>query len=223
MALTRSDIGTAAREYLEEIDAGVTVTGTIMVNAINRAQRELNRDTEYNRHERQIALATSTREYTLAGTHTKIYRATLGGTRIKLDPTSVARLDTENPGWEGGTAGTPSQYYTNGAYFGLVPKPHGTAASGTVYYNALVTPANLSATGSSPTWCPDEYHDTIAKRVAVDLAGGFLATTDGATTRAGWLYDQYLREVQEMKRLAVRRSQEYTGGFRPTGYSTFRR
>jgi hypothetical protein len=223
MALTRADIATATRQYLDEVNAGVTVTGTIMTNAINRSQRRLNRETEYNRVDVQIALATGTREYTLTGTTTKIYRARLGGTRIRLDPTSVARLDNEEPGWENGTAGTPSRYYTNGKYFGVHPKPHSVAAAGTVYLNVLQTPANLSAAGSSPSWCPDEYHDTIAKLTAVDLAGGFLATTDAAPNRAGWLYDEYQREVQEMKRLATRRSAEYTGGFRPTGYANFRR
>ena len=217
---TRAEIATAAREYLDEINAGVTVTGTIMTNAINRSQRELNRITEYNRLERTITTTTSTREYTMTGTHTKIYRVRYGPTYKKLDPTSVARLDNENPGWEGGTAGTPSGYYAHGPKFGLQPKPD---ATGTVYYNTLVTPANLSASGSSPSWCPNEYHDTLAKGVAIDLAGGQLATTDSSQNRAGWLYSQYMRDAQEMKRLAVRRSAEYTGGFKPTGYERFRR
>lgn len=222
---TRAQIATAAREYLEEIDSGITVTGTIMANAINRAQRELNRETEYNRHSRALAITTGTREYTISSTHTKLYRVCLGtgSSRIRLDPTSTARLDSDEPGWDAATAGTPSYYYADGKYLGLHPKPHEAAAAGTVYYKALVTPPDLSAAGSSPSWCPDEYHDTIAKRTAVDLAGGFLATTDGSPNRGAWLYDQYLADVREMKRLAVRRSQEYTGGFRPTGYGSFRR
>jgi len=224
MALTRADIATAARRYLDEVNAGVTVTGAHMTDAINRAMRELNRVTEYNRVGVQVALATSTREYTMTGTTTKIYRVRLGtgSSRVKLDPTSIARLDDEEPGWEAATAGTPSRYYTNGKYIGFVPKPHSTAASGTVYMNVLQTPSSLSSATATPSWCPDEYHDTIAKRTALDLAGGMLASTDFAGSRAGWLYDQYLRDAQEMKRLAVRRSQEYVGSFKPTGYSTFR-
>lgn len=223
MPLSRGDIGTAIRHYMEEQGSTAYVTGTVIKNAIDRTQRRLNRETEYNRADVTIALQTSVREYTISGTTTKIYRVRLGTAKTKLDPTSIAKLDKDSEGWENATAGTPTEYYCEGPVIGFVPKPHSTAAATVAYANCLRTPGNLTNATTVPTWCPGEFHDTIAKGGAIDLLGGFLATTEGAQVRTSWLYNEYLRDVQEMKQLATGRSQEYTGGFKPTGYASFRR
>jgi len=92
-----------------------------------------------------------------------------------------------------------------------------------VYIRCLKDPDDLANGTSQPTWCPRRYHETIAKAAAIDIAGGFDAEGGGNETRLQKLYQEYLREVADMRRLAAHRSTEYTPRVKPSGYSTYRR
>ena len=220
----RSDIATAARDYLHEVDT-IDVTPTVMARAINRSQLKLNADTGYNRADVTIAMQTGVWEYNIPTTALDVYsvRIGVGANRQKLDPTSKSMLDREYGDWESATAGTPTQYYLDGGKIGVHPKPHGVAAGTTLWAWSVKNPSSLSATGSVPTWLPIRYHDTIAKGAAIDIAGGFSATSEGSNSRIAKLYSEYLGEVREIRKLANARSKETTPTLSVRGYGTYRR
>jgi hypothetical protein len=219
--MQRAEIGTAVRNYISELGVGL-VTGTIVTNAINRSMRRINQDARINRGDLTKSLQTGVREYALGGTIMDVYQVRLGtgSSRIRLKPTSRAALDRDSGNWEAGTHGTPSQYYLDGMYLGVHPKPGGTA---TAYIRCLQNPANLSNATSAPSWLPVFFHDTIAKGAAVDLANGFLGDTEKSTNRLSMLYQEYIKEVMELRRLATNRSREYQARITPKGYETFGR
>lgn len=121
---SRSDIATAARSYLGELGAGF-VTGTILTQAINRAQRRVNRDTTFNRSEATLSIKAGTREYSLPTAALDLYEVRLGtgADRKYLDPTSRSELRRDVGDWESATSGTSTEYWTDGMKIGFHPKP----------------------------------------------------------------------------------------------------
>lgn len=92
-----------------------------------------------------------------------------------------------------------------------------------VYMRCLKNPVDITTVATAPTWLPVRYHDTLAKCMALDIAGAYLADDQSSPIRHTNLYQEYLMEVKEMRDLAHRRTREYTGQLRPTGYETYRR
>lgn len=222
--MQRVDMGTAVRQYLGNLGVG-EVTGTLVVRALDRSARRINNITKLNKVDITVALQTGVREYTMPTATMDVYRVRIGtgSSRKRLKPTTVAALDRDEGDWEAGTAGTPTRYYTDGMKMGFVPKPHGTAAAGTIYVNCLQNPSPLSTASSQPSWCPAHGHDTIAKGAAIDIAGGFLAGDDGSQVRLTTLYQEYLQEVADIRRMSLGRSREYQPQVRVKGYDGFRR
>jgi len=100
------------------------------------------------------------------------------------------------------------------------------AASTRVYIRALHdTPVMSSYATATPSWCPNRYHKTIGKLAAYNLESGLLADGDAqsVSTRMNKLYNEYLREANELKGLMNGRSKEYQPRIVPTGYGTYRR
>ncbi len=163
------------------------------------------------------------------GFRPKPYRASLYATATRYTTTQyiVPRTDNEHI-YKCTTAGTtsatePTWPTTSGSH----------ATAGTVAFmeygpskahlRCLQTPSSLANATSTPSWCPVDYHDTIAKGAAIDLAGGFDADAENAPVRVTRLYQEYLAEVADLRRLSTNRSREYTSRLSPTGYGTFRR
>jgi hypothetical protein len=222
--MNRSNMATAVRNYLNELGTG-EVTGTVIVNALDRSSRRINSTAKINKGDISIALQTGVREYSFPTAAMDVYRVRIGtgANRKRLEPTSYASLDREYGDWEAATAGTPTKYYTDGMIFGVYPKPHSTAAGTTVYVRCLQNPSPMANATTSPTWLPARWHDTIAKCAAIDLAGGFLSTTEGMEIKKSNLYQEYLEEVMQLKAISSDRSNEQTPRIRVTGYETFRR
>lgn len=137
--------------------------------AINAAQLEWVKRTECVQREASITLVSGTQEYDLETTITDVAWLAKRGVRIKIVSGSVtryiqgndllmaspARLDTEEPGWQAVSAGTPTTVYlrrNGGALFlGLHPAPR---ITGSDVWTAIVTyvivPDDLSADSDVP-------------------------------------------------------------------------
>jgi hypothetical protein len=222
--MSRAAIGTLARQYLMQLGAGF-VTGTILNNTVNLACREVQRDTNVYRAYVPINLVANKRDYALAGSVMQVYRVTIGtGTnRKRLEPTDMESLDRDEPGWDAGTAGTPTRYYISGGYIGFDPKPHTVAAATTAYMWCSCNAPTLDQAASQPTWLPAAWHDTLAKRTAIDIAGGFDADNPNSPMRQSWLYQEYLQDTAQIRTMASHRPVENSPHVRMKGYSTFRR
>jgi hypothetical protein len=219
--MIRSEIATAVRQHLAETGTG-EVTGTILLGAIGRACRRVNRDAKVNRGDATLSLASGVGEYAMPSGVLDVYRVRIGTARTKLDATNAEALDRDYNGWEGAANGTPSLYYTEGNLFGVYPKPTAAAATTAYVRGLLNVSAPANATGV-PSWCPYAFHDTISKAAAIDIAGGFEAGKDFMDSRLEVLYREYLSEVSELKGLMEHRSTEQTPRLRPTGYGCYRR
>ncbi|MFA5376444.1 MAG: hypothetical protein WC455_11930 [Dehalococcoidia bacterium] len=176
--MDRSAIATATREHLHELK-GSYVTGTVLVNAINRSCRRINRLTKINKVEATVGIRTGARQMSLGTAIMDIYRVRLGtgSQRKRLIPISMARLDVDDGSWEAATAGTPSQYYTDGLVIGFNPRPRVRASwvAGSAYsVGDLVVPTAASengfyykctvagtASGTAPTW-PTTISGTVS-------------------------------------------------------------
>lgn len=112
------------------------------------------------------------REFAIPTSANDIYRVRLGtGTdRVSLKPMSPSRLRWDDKTWEGGTAGTPTEYYTEGPYIGFEKKPRnisdwvaatayslgdqvvpsGTNQEGFIY--SCITAGTSAAAGDQITW-----------------------------------------------------------------------
>lgn len=127
--MNRASMGTAVREQLNEL--GVTyVTGTILLGALNRANRKLNTDTEYNRADATVSIKGGTREVSIPTSVLEVYRVRLGtgSQRVRLNPASISGMDRDDADWEAGTYGTPTKYYFDGNLMGFDPLPRARAA-----------------------------------------------------------------------------------------------
>lgn len=89
-----------------------------------------------------------------------------------------------------------------------------------VYIRCNRSVASMSTATSSPTWCPSDYHETIAKGAAWDIASGIDAE-NVSPARLQRLYEEYLREKNEVKALAEGRSRHINKYLKPTGYESF--
>lgn len=127
--MNRGAMATAVRQRLNEL--GTTyVTGTIITDALKRANLKLNSDTEFNRADATLSIAGGSREVSLPTTVLEVYRVRLGtgSQRVRLTPASMGGLDRDNADWEAGTYGTPTQYYFDGNLMGFDPLPRARAA-----------------------------------------------------------------------------------------------
>ncbi len=176
--MDRAAIATAAREHLHELN-GTYVTGTVLVNAIDRSCRRINRLTKINKTTATVGLRTGAREMSLGTATMDIYRVTLGtGTqRKRLTPISMARLDADDGDWEAAASGTPTEYYTDGLVIGFNPRPRARTswvastaysvgdivvptATGENGFTYKCTAAGTSAS-SAPTW-PTTISGTVS-------------------------------------------------------------
>ncbi len=213
--MNKNAMATATRQYLNEF--GTTyVTGTILQNALDRAARKLNTDTEANRSDATISIAGGGREVSIPTTVLDVYRVRLGtgSQRVRLSPVSMAGLDRDNAGWEGGTYGTPTQYYFDGNIIGFDPLPRSRTAwaTATLYaLNEIVRPGTdngfwykCTTAGTSgathPTW-PTTLEGTVSdgntaweqagcSRVYLRALVNVPGLTNGTTTPT-WLPARY--------------------------------
>ena len=196
-------------------------SGTIVNQALNAAQRKLNRDTSFNRSDMTIGLHTGVQDYAL-GTHVlEVYGVTYGSGRRKLTATTRAALNRDSSGWDAATSSQPMSYYCDGMNIGVYPRPNASGSCLNIHH--LRTPGDLVNPTSVPTWLPVEFQETICKAAAIDLVGGFNANGDGSAARLKKLYEDYLAEKQQLSGLAIQRSREYRATITPSGYTIFRR
>ncbi len=176
--MDRAAIATAAREYLHELN-GTYVTGTVLVNAINRSCRRINRLAKFNKVDATVCIRSGAREMTLGTATLDIYRVRLGTStqRKRLTPISMARLDADSGDWEAAASGTPAEYYTDGLVIGFNPKPRtrtSWVASTAYSVGDIVVPTAASENGftykctvagtsasSAPTW-PTTISGTVS-------------------------------------------------------------
>ncbi len=208
-------MATAVRQYLNEL--GTTyVTATIVANALDRANRKLNTDTEYNRADATLSIKGGTREVGLPTTVLEVYRVRLGtgSQRVRLTPASMSGMDRDNADWEAGTYGTPTKYYFDGNLMGFDPLPRARSAwaSSTLYaLNDLVRPGTdngfyykCTTGGTSgathPVW-PTTLSGTVADGNAAWQQIGSsrvylrslvnVPSLTNATTTPSWLPNRY--------------------------------
>jgi hypothetical protein len=211
--MNRAEIATATRQYLHELGTSY-VTGTVMLNAIQRAGRRINRESKMYVGDITLTLATGTYEYAFPTACIEVKRVRLGTSRTRL--TSMAPSDADET-----LTGTPTRYYTEGQLIGF-DRAYATAPT-SAYIRCVKSPGPLSSASSVPTWLPSDYHDTYSKCAAIDLAGGFEAGEENMPIRQSTLYMEYLAEIRDITAIAANRSQEHTQKIRPTGYQAFRR
>jgi hypothetical protein len=211
--MNRAEIATATRHYLHELGTA-WVTGTVMLGAINRAGRRINRETGLNVGDLTLTLASGTREYAFPTACIEIKRVRLGTSRTRL--TTMAPSDADET-----LTGTPTRYYTEGGLIGF-DRAYATAPTA-AYIRCIKSAGNLANATSVPSWIPGDYHDTWSKCAAIDLAGGFDAGEESMMIRQSSLYTEYLSEIRDLTALAGNRSQEHIQRVRPTGYQAFRR
>ena len=224
MGQTRSQIGSAARYYLHEINVD-HVTGTVLNSNINLAQRDVNRDTRFYRGWLNIGLQTGVQEYSLSASAMEVLRGHIatGANTKKLDATSLSDLDRDNADWQAATAGTPTKYYIDGNTIGFEPKPHGVAAAGTEHFRCVLSPADLASATTEPTWCPNGYRDLISKKTAIITAYGYDGDDGPNQIRLQALYNEYARDALGLRRLAEGRARDHQPRIRVTGgYDTYR-
>lgn len=224
MGLTRSQIGSAARYYLHEMNVD-HITSTVMNANINMAQRDVNRDCRFYRGWLNIALQTGVRDYTLSGSAMEVLRGRIGtgANTKKLDATSLQDLDGDDANWEAGTAGTPTKYYIDGNTIGLDPMPHAAAAATVAHFRCVLSPADLAAATTQPTWCPNDYRDLISKKAAIITAYGYDGDDGPNQVRLQALYNEYARDALGLRKLAERRARDHQPRMRVTGgYDTYR-
>jgi len=213
--VNRGTMATAVRHHLN--DLGTTyVTGTILANALDRANRKLNTDTEYNRADATLSIKGGTREVSLPTTVLEVYRVRLGtgSQRVRLTPASMSGMDRDNADWEAGTYGTPTKYYFDGNLMGFDPLPRARAAwaSSTLYaLNDIVRPGTdnglfykCTTAGTSgathPTW-PTTLSGTVSDGNAAWKQIGSsrvylrslvnVPSLTNATTTPSWLPNRY--------------------------------
>jgi len=217
--MNRLTMVTAVRQLLNEV-GGSYVTGTIIIDSLNRSQRRLNSDTQYYRVDSTLTSTTTSRTISLPMYVENILRVRWGSEKTRLEPTSLEALDRESTGWENATAGVPLNYYLDGGVIGFDPKPS-TATS--VYMYHVKTPSELANGTSVPSWIPTRFHDTIVIRAAIDIASGFDASNVTNNTRLQQWYASYQEDVKDIKTIANSRSKEYSSRITVTGYGQFRR
>lgn len=199
--MDRNAMATAVRTYLGQLGCNY-VTSTVITESLKDAQKDLNTDSEYNKVDATLSIVGGGWEYALPSTMLDVYSVRLGTAtdRVRLTPTDRVALDREYGDWEGSTSGTPTQYWTDGAYIGFYKKPRERAAwtAGTAYSANDIVRASTdngffyiastagTSTTTEPTW-PTTVDGTVGE-------GDITWTQAGAT----WVYIRHLQDPTDL-------------------------
>ena len=203
--MLRSDIQTATRQFLNEINDTTYITAAVLVDAVKHTASELNAETKMNKADATVSIYSGARERTMAGTILEVYEARLGtGTdRVKLDPTDRYALIRDDGDWEAGTAGTPTEFYTDGMLIGFNPKPRTRSAWAISTYYA--TGAHIK-----PTTDNGFTYKVNTAGISYTVEPTWPTTIDGKVIESGgptWQQDGhtwvYLRSLLEPRTLTV--------------------
>lgn len=214
--------------------------------AINAAQLEWNERTECYTRQTTVALVDETQEYDLESSITDFHRLATNGVSIRITPatgdvryisgkdlvpTTIERLDDEEPGWRAVSASTPMWIYPhrNGGVInlGLHPAPDITVGDtwvALVSYVAIAPdmsadadqPFTVSAS-SNPIASLRPYHRGLVHFAAYDLEKLRKDSNRGATQLQ--LFEHYVERYRASMKpqggQAVRMAKNYRGARSP--------
>ena len=125
-------------------------TDATLINFLNDGQREGNILAWLLQDRITLPIVSGTQEYNLPADFLATDRVLFNN--VKLDQTSLSKLDTDTVGWAAATGAVPQKYYlyrATSTILGLVPKPlNPTILTLTVYY--IKQPLEITSTSQTP-------------------------------------------------------------------------